>query len=136
MLAVNVRGPQFIMLTIADVNQDIDTILKQDKSEGAMAPLGPIVAMPVARSVICRRPNQLSQACNMPTYRYEMTECTCKGVFVLISNKMILFVPVNFLISATFHFILTPICMSIIRTQVRIECYTMSILGAIMLRLV
>ena len=35
------------MLTIADVNQDIDTILTQDKSEGAMAPLGPIVATPV-----------------------------------------------------------------------------------------
>ena len=30
------------------MNQDIDTILEQDKSEGAMAaPLGPIVATPV-----------------------------------------------------------------------------------------
>ena len=36
------------MLTIANVNQDIESILKQDKSEGAMAPpLGHIVAMPV-----------------------------------------------------------------------------------------
>ena len=30
------------MLTIANVNQDTETVLKQDKSEGAMAPLGPI----------------------------------------------------------------------------------------------
>ena len=39
----HVRGPQLnnIMLTIANVNQDIDTILKQDKSEGAMAPPSP-----------------------------------------------------------------------------------------------
>ena len=29
------------------MNQDIETTLKQDKREGAMAPLGPIVAMPV-----------------------------------------------------------------------------------------
>ena len=45
----HVRGLQLnnIMLTIVNVNQDIDTILKQDKSEGAMAPLGPIVATPV-----------------------------------------------------------------------------------------
>ena len=35
------------MLAIANVNQDIETALKQDKSEGAMAPLGPIVATPV-----------------------------------------------------------------------------------------
>ena len=42
-----VRGPQHNMLTIANVNQDIETTLKQDKSEGAMAPLGPIVATPV-----------------------------------------------------------------------------------------
>ena len=42
-----VRGPQHNMLAIANVNQDIETALKQDKSEGAMAPLGPIVAMPV-----------------------------------------------------------------------------------------
>ena len=51
LLAVNVRGPQLnnnIMLIITNVNQDIDTTLKQDKSEGAMAPLGPIVAMPVS----------------------------------------------------------------------------------------
>ena len=44
----HVRGPQLnnnIMLTIANVNQDIDSIdsiLKQDKSEGAMAPLAPL----------------------------------------------------------------------------------------------
>ena len=42
-----VRGPQHNMLAIANVNQDIETALKQDKSEGAMAPLGPIVATPV-----------------------------------------------------------------------------------------
>ena len=43
------RGPQHnnIMPTIVNVNQDIEIILKQDKSEGAMAPLGPIVATPV-----------------------------------------------------------------------------------------
>ena len=35
------------MLTIANMNQDIETPLKWDKSEGAMAPLGPIVAMPM-----------------------------------------------------------------------------------------
>ena len=35
------------MLAIANVNQDIETALKQDKSGGAMAPLGPIVATPV-----------------------------------------------------------------------------------------
>ena len=35
------------MLAIANVNQDIETALKQDKSEEAMAPLGPIVATPV-----------------------------------------------------------------------------------------
>ena len=35
------------MLAIANVNQDIETALKQDKSEGAIAPLNPIVAMPV-----------------------------------------------------------------------------------------
>ena len=37
------------MLTITNVNQDIEIMLKQDiyKSEGAtMAPLGPIVATP------------------------------------------------------------------------------------------
>ena len=44
------RGPQHNnMLTIVNVNQDIEATLKQDKSEGAMAPLGPIVAMPVTR---------------------------------------------------------------------------------------
>ena len=44
-----VRGPQHnnIMLTITNVNQDIGSTLKQDKSEGAMVPLGPIVATPV-----------------------------------------------------------------------------------------
>ena len=42
-----VRGPQHNMLAIANVNQYIETALKQDKSEGAMAPLGPIVATPV-----------------------------------------------------------------------------------------
>ena len=44
-----VRGPQHNMLTITNVNQDIETMLKQDiyKSDGAaMAPLGPVVAMP------------------------------------------------------------------------------------------
>ena len=35
------------MLAITNVNQGIETALKQDKSEGAMAPLGPIVATPV-----------------------------------------------------------------------------------------
>ena len=40
------------MPAIANVNQDIETALKQDKSEGAMAPLGPIVAMPVARGEV------------------------------------------------------------------------------------
>ena len=35
------------MLAIANVNQDIETALKQDKSEGGMAPLGPIAATPV-----------------------------------------------------------------------------------------
>ena len=35
------------MLAIANVNQDIETALKQDKSEGAMALLDPIVATPV-----------------------------------------------------------------------------------------
>ena len=33
-----VREPQHNMLPIANVNQDIETALKQDKSEGAMAP--------------------------------------------------------------------------------------------------
>ena len=47
-----VRGPHHNMLTIANVNQDIETILKEDKSEGAMAPLGPIVAMPMGLSTI------------------------------------------------------------------------------------
>ena len=42
-----VRGPQHNMMTIANVNQDIETMLKQDKSEGAMAPLGTIAATPV-----------------------------------------------------------------------------------------
>ena len=39
------------MLIIANMNQDvvIETTLKQDKSEGAMAPLGPIVATPVMK---------------------------------------------------------------------------------------
>ena len=38
------------MLAIANVNQNIivDIILKQDKSEGAMAPLDPIVATSVS----------------------------------------------------------------------------------------
>ena len=40
------------MLAIANVNQDIETTLKQDKSEGAMAPLGPIVAMPVSKGSV------------------------------------------------------------------------------------
>ena len=35
------------MLAIANVNQGIETALKQDKSEGTMALLGPIVATPV-----------------------------------------------------------------------------------------
>ena len=35
------------------MNQDIDTILKEDKSEGAMTPLGSIVAMPVASRNNC-----------------------------------------------------------------------------------
>ena len=35
------------MLAIANVNQDIETAPKQDKSEGAMAPLVPFVATPV-----------------------------------------------------------------------------------------
>ena len=37
------------MLAIANVNQDIETALKQDKSwgGGGMAPLGPIAATPV-----------------------------------------------------------------------------------------
>ena len=45
----HVSRPQLnnIMLTIANVNQDTDTILKQDKSEQAVAPLGPIVTTPV-----------------------------------------------------------------------------------------
>ena len=46
-----VRGPQHNMLGIANVNQDIETALEQDKSEGAMAPLGPIVATPVVNSI-------------------------------------------------------------------------------------
>ena len=39
----HVRGPQLdnIMLTIANVNQDIDTILKQDKREGGHGPPWP-----------------------------------------------------------------------------------------------
>ena len=41
------RGPQHSILAIANDNQDIETALKQDKSEGAMAPLGPIVAAPM-----------------------------------------------------------------------------------------
>ena len=40
-------GPQHSILAIENDNQDIETALKQDKSEGAMAPLGPIVAMPM-----------------------------------------------------------------------------------------
>ena len=49
LLAENAREPQLnnnnIVLTIVNINQDIvDTTLKQDKSEGAMAP---IVATPV-----------------------------------------------------------------------------------------
>ena len=36
------------MLTIANVNQDIETI---GQNEGAMAPLGPIVATPVASAL-------------------------------------------------------------------------------------
>ena len=47
-----VRGPQHNILAIANVNQDIETAPKQDKSEGAMAPLGPIVATPVHSSAI------------------------------------------------------------------------------------
>ena len=47
-----VRGPQHNMLAIANVNQDIETALKQDKIEGAMAPLGPIVATPVMYTII------------------------------------------------------------------------------------
>ena len=40
------------MLAIANMNQDIETALKQDKSEGVgMAPLGPIVATPVLLGV-------------------------------------------------------------------------------------
>ena len=35
------------MLAITNMNQGIETALKQDKSEWAMAPLGPIVATPV-----------------------------------------------------------------------------------------
>ena len=35
------------MLTIENVNQDIETTLKQDKSRGAMASLVPVVATPV-----------------------------------------------------------------------------------------
>ena len=42
-----VREPQHNMLIITNVNQDIETTLKQDESEGAMAPLSPIIAMPV-----------------------------------------------------------------------------------------
>ena len=45
-----VRGPQHNILTIANVKQDIESILKYDKSEGAMAPLGPCVATPVFMS--------------------------------------------------------------------------------------
>ena len=52
------RGPQHNnMLAIANVNQDIETALKQDKSEGAMAsppPLGPIVATPVSAGITSR----------------------------------------------------------------------------------
>ena len=48
---MQVRGPQHNMLAIVSVNQDIETALKQDKSEGAMSPLGPIVAIPVALTV-------------------------------------------------------------------------------------
>ena len=44
-----VRGPQHNMLAITNVNQDIETELKRDKNEGAMAPLGPIVATPVVQ---------------------------------------------------------------------------------------
>ena len=38
------------MLTIENVNRDIETTLKQDKSEGAMAPVGAIVATPVQKT--------------------------------------------------------------------------------------
>ena len=50
------------MLAIANVNQDIETALKQDKRggggggggpRGAMAPLGPIVATPVLVHAVC-----------------------------------------------------------------------------------
>ena len=43
------RAPQHNMLAIANVNQDIEAALKQDKSDGAMDPLGPTVATPVHR---------------------------------------------------------------------------------------
>ena len=46
-----VRGPQHNILTIANVKQDIESILKYGKSEGAIAPLGPIVATPVLQII-------------------------------------------------------------------------------------
>ena len=49
------RGPQHSLLTIANVSQDMDTILNQDKSEGAMAPLGPIVATLMVGGILSKK---------------------------------------------------------------------------------
>ena len=52
-----VREPQhYANYCKINVNQDIETTLKQDKSEGGMhGPLGPTVAMPVLLSIVYKQ---------------------------------------------------------------------------------
>ena len=87
----HVRGPQLnnIMLTIANMNQDIDTILKQDKSEGAMAPLGPTVAMPVLET----RFNLAQYVLQIPTttFTYLPTCVHGKKRFTFCACALVLF---------------------------------------------
>ena len=134
----HVRGPQLnnnIMLTIANVNQDIDAILKQDKSEGGMAPLGPIVATPAAVIASCstwqiyiRNMNTLQAGTDQFRLLYQLYSSTYIDLYL---NKRVVHIVIIYyylklltffnIIKMKFVGVPTPISVSLILNDVLIQ---------------